>query len=138
MPQSPTSLPTDINPSTFHREFENNYLKCHNHRHTYQRIYIRRHFTESSKIITWNATITNVPPDRYTSVGTLSAGQFYRHNYRRTVRIPKGCALNAYLTASDYRRNYWRTTKKMEGHLKFWCEIQNLPTDFWHFTNGIN
>ena len=93
MPQSPRSLPTDITPSAFHREFENNYLKCHNHRRPCRRIYSRRHFTESSKIITWNATITDVYTDNYKSVGKLSAGQVYRQKYWRTARIPKDCAL---------------------------------------------
>jgi hypothetical protein len=85
------SIPTDISPSAFHREFKNNYLKCHNH----------------------------------------------RPEYRRTARIRKSCALNASLTASYCRRNYRRTTKNMEGHYKFWCKIENLPMDFWHFTDGI-
>jgi len=43
----------------------NNYLKCHYHRHPYRRTNVRRHFTESWKIITWNVTIT----DGQTSVG---------------------------------------------------------------------
>jgi len=36
-----------INPSAFHREFENNYLKCHNHRRTYRWIYVRRYVVGS-------------------------------------------------------------------------------------------
>ena len=71
MPQSPTFVPTVICPSTFHREFENNYLKCHNHRRLYRQNNVRRHFTESSKIITWNATITDVYTDGYKSIGKL-------------------------------------------------------------------
>ena len=54
--------------------------------------------------------------DAFKSVGKLSAGQFYRQNYRWTAWISKGCALNAPLTASSCRRNYRRTTKNMEGH----------------------
>jgi len=111
MPPSPTSIPTDLvrrhftessktitwnatitdvntkglSPSAFHKEFENNYLKCHNHRRLYRRI---------------------------KSVGKFSAGEVHRQHYWQTARIPKGCALNASLTASSYRR----TTKNMEGH----------------------
>jgi hypothetical protein len=115
MQQLPTSIPTDSSPSAFHREFKNNYLKCHNHRCLYRRNNVHRHFTESSKIITWNATITDVQTDRCTSVGKLSAGQCYWQNYRRTVWIPKGGDLNASLTAPACRWNYRQTTKNMEG-----------------------
>jgi hypothetical protein len=71
--QSSTATPTDLRPSAFHREFENNYLKCH--------------------------PITDGHTDAFKSVGKLSAVQFYRQHYRRTARISKGCALNAPLTA---------------------------------------
>jgi hypothetical protein len=36
--------------------------------------------------------------------------------HRRTVRIPKGKALNASLIACRCRRNYRRTAKNMEGN----------------------
>jgi hypothetical protein len=85
-----TQSPTAVSPSAFHKEFENNYLKCH--------------------------PITNGHTDEFKSVSKLSAGQFYRQNYRRTARISKGCALNAPLTVSSCRRNYRQTTKNMEGH----------------------
>jgi len=101
---SPTDTPTALYLSAFHREFENNYLKCHH--------------------------ITDGHTDGFISVSTLSAGQFYRQNSRRTAQISKGCALNASLTTSYCRQIYRRTTKNMEGHWKNWCEIQNLPTDF--------
>jgi hypothetical protein len=140
-----TATPTEFSPSAFHREFENNYLKCHPitdghtdglspsafHRefeNNYLKCHpitdglVRRHFTESSKIITWNATpsptdlrpsafhrefennylkchpITDGHTDAFKSVGKLSAVQFYRQHYRRTARISKCCALNAPLT----------------------------------------
>ena len=109
---------------------QNNYLKCHYHRRTN----VHRYFTESWKIITWNATITDFHTDKFQSVGMLSAGHYYRQHHRQTVRIPKSGALNASLTASFCRR----TAKNMEGNTKCWCEIQKLPTDFRNFTDGIN
>jgi hypothetical protein len=141
MPQSLTNLPTTQNPSAFHRELKNNYWKCHNHRRpcrrnmsafhrelknnywkchnhrqTFRRPELRRHFTESWKIITGNATITDECSDGFQSIGMLSAGQYYRPNHRRTVWIPKGSALNASLTASFCQRNYRRTAKNIEGN----------------------
>jgi hypothetical protein len=48
---------------------QNNYLKCHYHRCPYRQTNVRRHFIESWKIITWNATITDVHTDGQTSIG---------------------------------------------------------------------
>jgi len=100
----------------FHRELKNNYWKCHNHRRTFRRPTIRLHFTKSCKIITGNAIITNECADGFKFVDMLSAGQFYRQNHRRTVRIPKDGALTASLTVSGCQRNYRWTTKNMEGN----------------------
>ena len=61
MPQSPTLIPTD---------------------------YVRQHFTESSKIITWNATITDPNTDG------LSPSAFHREFE------------NNYLKFHDHRRQY--------------------------------
>jgi hypothetical protein len=113
---------------------QNNYLKCHYHRQTN----VRRHFTESWKIITWNATITDVHADRFQSIGMLSTGHYYRQHHQRTLRIPKSGALNASLTTSFYRQNYRQAMKNMEGNTKHWCEIQKLLTDFQNFTDKIN
>jgi hypothetical protein len=67
----------------------------------------------------------------------LSASHYYRQHHWRTVWIPKSSALNASLTASFCRWNYWRTAKNIEGNTKRWCEIQKLPTNFQNFTDGI-
>jgi len=53
----------------------NHFVQCHNHRRQYQQNIIRRHFTESLKTITSNATFTDVNTDRILSVGVLSAGK---------------------------------------------------------------
>ena len=105
---SPTPTPTDLSSSASHREFENNYRKCHYqwrlyrrlHRHIRRWIYYRRYLTESSKTITQNATIT----DGIKFVGNLSGPKL-------TIEILTECAnskefaLNEPLTASDYRRS---------------------------------
>jgi len=77
---------------------------------------VHRHITESWKNITGNATITDDVADGFQSVGMLSVGQNYRQNHWRTVRIPKGRALNASLTASICWQNYWLPAKNMEGN----------------------
>jgi len=48
---------------------KNNYLKCHHHRRRYRQTNFHRHFTKSWKIITSNATITDIDTDGQTSVG---------------------------------------------------------------------
>jgi len=74
MPQLPTPIPTDNSPSAFHREFKNNYLKMPQLPTPLRRIIVYRHFTESSKIITWNATITDDGTDGINSVRKLLTG----------------------------------------------------------------
>jgi hypothetical protein len=95
-----TISPTALSPSAFHREFKNNYLKCHPitdgntdgispsvfHRE-FENNYLKCH------------QITDGHTDEFKYVGKLSAVQFYRQHYWRTARISKGCALNAPLTA---------------------------------------
>jgi len=118
MPQLPTTLPTHEGPSAFHREFKNNYFKCHNYRQLYRRTKVRRHFTENSKKLLENATIIDDLTGGIKSVGHLSTGQYYRQNHQWNVRIPKGGVLNASLTAWGCRRNYRRASKDMEGNYK--------------------
>ena len=48
----------DSDPSVFHRELQNNYSPCHNHRQQYRQILTHWYFTESCKKITALATIT--------------------------------------------------------------------------------
>jgi len=63
----------------------------------------------------------------------LSAGQYYRHNHRRTVRIPKGGALNASLTAlgadkiTDGPRKIWRVIKNIGAKFKNYRRIFVTP-----------
>jgi hypothetical protein len=97
-----------LRPLVFHIKLKNIYWKCHNHRWLCRRTTIRQHFTESWKNITGNATITDDVADGFQSFGMLSVGQNYQQNNRRTVRIPKGGALNASLTTSICRQNYRR------------------------------
>ena len=87
-------LPTNSLPSASHREFKNNYLKCHNHRRPYRWTHVFQHLTESSKIITRNATITDDDTDGLTSSAShreFENNYSKRHNHRRL-----------------YRRNYFR------------------------------
>ena len=88
--QLPTSIPTDSHLSASHREFKNNYSKCHTHRRKYRRTNIHRHLIESSKIITRNATITDGYTDVIMSVGNLLVDKFYQQKYQRNVQILKG------------------------------------------------
>jgi hypothetical protein len=110
MPQSsPTTLRSDYSPSAFHSSLTGNatiitddfvdglsqsafyrgWWKWHNHR----------------RLCRWN------PVHQH-----WSAVHDHWQVHRRTVRIPKGKALNASLIACRCRRNYRRTAKNMEGN----------------------
>ena len=136
MPQSPTTIPTDSSPSTSHREFENNYSKCHNHRLTYRQTWVRRHLAKSSKIITQNSTITDEHANGFKFVDNLSVGKCYRQKYRRNMRIPKGvhwmllwqCQIADGIT--DEPQKIWRVIKNFGAKFKnYWRIFITLPTD---------
>jgi hypothetical protein len=124
----------DSDPSVFHRELQNNYSPCHNHRQQYRRILTHWYFTESCKNITAPATITYRYTDGYTDAFTdgwctfqcarLSKCLVGWHSYRWMRQIQCARALT-----HRYQRICRRTSKNLEGFSKFWCEFQKIPTE---------
>jgi len=88
MPQpSPTTLRTDSSPSAFHSNVPGNATTITDtFADGYQSVGVPGNTT----------TITDDFADAYQSVGIVSACHNYRQNHRRTVRISKGGALNAF------------------------------------------
>jgi hypothetical protein len=58
------------------------------HRRTHRRIYVRRHFTESLKIITWNATIS--PTGTPTTISPSAFHRKFKNNYLKCHPINDG------------------------------------------------
>ena len=77
-------------PSVFHREFENNYLKCHpiTDGNTDELIPSVFHREFESNYLKCHQ-ITDGHTDEFKYFGKLSVVYFYRQDYRRTARISK-------------------------------------------------
>ena len=90
----PTSILTDNHPSVSHREFENIYVKCHQHRRHYRRIdrqlyrrnQIRWYIIESSKTITPKCHIHRRIYRRNKIRRHLTESSKTWHNHRREYR----------------------------------------------------
>jgi hypothetical protein len=94
-----------------------------------------RHFVESCKIIYWKC-ITDVDTD-INSPSAFIGGPKLPTESPTDDANSKGWALMHLCPCAladgiiDGRWKIWRVIKK------FWCEIQNLPTEFWNITDNL-
>jgi hypothetical protein len=94
---------------------------------------IHRHLTESC---TRNATITDDYTDRYSPSACVGSSQLLTKSPTDDGNSKGRVLMHLWSRAvadgiTDGLRKIWRVIKK------FWCEIQNLQTDFRNITNGI-